>query len=400
MPKKILLTILILIIFFTMIINPKLIFDAALDGLSTWTTILIPALFPFFVMANLLMRLGVINFLAVFLDPIMRPVFNVSGAGGFVMAIGFTSGFPISSLLTAELRQEGKLTKGEAERLMSFTNNASPLFIFSAIAVGMFKFPELGIILAGGHYLSNIIIGITLSFFSRKNNTIIKVKGNIFKRAYLRLYETPLLPIGEILGDSVNKGIKSIVAIGGFVVVFAITVASLSQLGLISLITAFFAFILKFVGYDISLASALTTGLFEVTLGVKQASAIDASFHQQVAIASIILAWNGLSIHAQVANFISKSDISYIPFLLTRTAQSILAPVFTLVLLNRYETVFFNLNATKPLNSFVLSLTTAPGIALFSYTLIGFILIIALLLGASLLISLFKGIFSITRNFL
>ena len=42
----------------------------------------------------------------------------------------------------------------EAERLMSFTNNSSPLFMLVAVAVGMFNNPGIGILIAYAHYLS------------------------------------------------------------------------------------------------------------------------------------------------------------------------------------------------------------------------------------------------------
>ncbi len=166
MKKKILWIILSVVLFVIMILNSKAIFEASVQGISTWAQVLVPALLPFMIVANLMMRLGIINFLGVLFEPIMRPLFNVSGTGGFVMAIGFTSGFPISSLLTAELRQQNKLTKEEAGRLMSFTNNASPLFIFSAISIGMFNYPQLGIVLAAGHYCSNLLIGIIILNYS------------------------------------------------------------------------------------------------------------------------------------------------------------------------------------------------------------------------------------------
>ena len=103
------------------------------------------------------MGLGVVHFMGVLLEPIMRPVFNVPGTGAFVMAMGYTSGAPIGTMLSVELRKKNLCTRMEAERLMSFTNNSSPLFIFGAVAVGMFNNPALGLILAFSHYSANLI---------------------------------------------------------------------------------------------------------------------------------------------------------------------------------------------------------------------------------------------------
>ena len=83
----------------------------------------------------------------------MRPLFRVPGVGGFAWAMGMASGFPAGAKITARLRQEGQLTKIEAERLVSFTNSSNPLFIFGAVSVGFFNNAKLGIILAVAHYL-------------------------------------------------------------------------------------------------------------------------------------------------------------------------------------------------------------------------------------------------------
>ena len=109
-----------------MISCPQVVFQGALTGLKTWWNIVFPALLPFFIASELLMSFGVVHFMGVLLEPVMRPLFNVPGAGSFVMAIGYTSGYPIGSMVTARLRAEGLCSRVEAERLMSFTNNSSP----------------------------------------------------------------------------------------------------------------------------------------------------------------------------------------------------------------------------------------------------------------------------------
>ena len=94
-------------------------------------------LLPFFVFSHVLIGLGVVHFLGVLLEPIMRPLFNVPGTGSFVLAMGLASGFPLGAVLTNKLRQDRLCSKVEAERLLSFTNTADPLFMFGAVAVGM-----------------------------------------------------------------------------------------------------------------------------------------------------------------------------------------------------------------------------------------------------------------------
>ena len=122
-----------------MLLFPEEAFDAALNGLSVWWNIVFPALLPFFIFSQVLIGLGVVHFLGILLEPVMRPVFNIPGTGSFVMAMGLASGFPIGAVLTGKLRQQQLCSKVEAERLISFVNTADPLFMFGAVAVGMLR---------------------------------------------------------------------------------------------------------------------------------------------------------------------------------------------------------------------------------------------------------------------
>ena len=62
-----------------MVQYPKEAFDSALVGLSLWWNVVFPALLPFFILSEILMGLGVVHFIGILLEPLMRPVFNVPG---------------------------------------------------------------------------------------------------------------------------------------------------------------------------------------------------------------------------------------------------------------------------------------------------------------------------------
>ena len=130
---------------------PQESFEASIRGLNMWWEIVFPSLLPFFIVSEMLIGFGVVRFIGVLLEPLMRPLFRVPGVGGFVWAMGMASGYPAGAKLTARLRQEGQLTKIEAERLVSFTNSSNPLFIFGAVSVGFFYNVQLGVILALAH---------------------------------------------------------------------------------------------------------------------------------------------------------------------------------------------------------------------------------------------------------
>src|SRR5690606_662226 len=117
-----------------------------------------------FIVAELLIKIRFVNFLGILLEPVMRPLFRLPGCSSLVVVMGFTSGFPIGAVLTKKLYDQEMLTLDEAERLLSFTNNASPLFILGAVGIGMFANPAVGYLLAIAHYSSNLLVGLCWRF--------------------------------------------------------------------------------------------------------------------------------------------------------------------------------------------------------------------------------------------
>ena len=66
-----------------MVQYPKDAFDSAIMGLNLWWNVVFPSLLPFFILSEILMGLGVVHFIGILLEPLMRPIFNVPGVGAF-----------------------------------------------------------------------------------------------------------------------------------------------------------------------------------------------------------------------------------------------------------------------------------------------------------------------------
>ncbi len=61
---------------------------AVKNGLVLWATCVVPSLFPFFVITNLLSHTKVVSFIGKVLDKFMKPVFNVPGVRWFCFFYG------------------------------------------------------------------------------------------------------------------------------------------------------------------------------------------------------------------------------------------------------------------------------------------------------------------------
>jgi len=315
-----------------MIFYPKIVFTAAGGGLSIWWQSVVPSLFPFFITAELLLRTGMAKALGFWLDPLMRPLFRLPGTAALAVVMGFVSGSPTGAAITADLRKEGLCTKEEGDRLLAFTNNAGPLYILAAVAVGIFQSPSLGVWLYLSHYPINLLFGVLLRFLAKKPpaEQLACSRRGFLKQGILILKATKTPPFGQLLGQAVKSSVISISAIGGFMVFFAVLTALLQQLGLLAVLDRLaygFCHIMHLSG---SLASSFSKGFFEMTIGVAALPQSGAPLLEQMVAAGMIIAWNGLSIQAQVISMLEGTDLSPKLYLISRAFHSILAAIFLL----------------------------------------------------------------------
>jgi sporulation integral membrane protein YlbJ len=332
--KTIFLSVSVTVLAVSLILFPQESFEASIRGLNMWWKIVFPALLPFFVVSEMLIGFGVVTFIGVLLEPLMRPLFKVPGVGGFVLAMGMASGFPAGAKLTARLRQEGQVTKIEAERLVSFTNSSNPIFIFGAVSVGFFQNPKLGVVFALSHYLGNICVGIIMRFYGKADGEKLTNQKKKFhlRNAFSILHQTRLKdnrPIGKLLGDAVTSSIQTLLMIGGFIIMFSVLNKMLYHLHITELLAKAVELLLTNLSFPKSLSIPFISGLFEITLGSQLTSKVQtATLLQQVIITSFILGFNGFSVHAQVASILAQTDIRFRPFFFARLLHGLLASIF------------------------------------------------------------------------
>jgi sporulation integral membrane protein YlbJ len=339
-----------------MVEYPKDTFDSAVMGLNLWWNVVFPALLPFFILSEILMGLGIVHFIGVLLEPLMRPLFNVPGIGAFALSMGLASGYPMDAVITCKFRKNKLCSAVEAERLLSFTNTADPLFMFGAVAVGMFAMPEIGAILAAAHYLSSFLVGIIFRFYGRDRDespppSLTDNHHSIIIRAFQALAAAKRADhrdFSQLLGDSVKTSMNTIFLIGGFIMIFSVFLRIIASVGLTNYLNSFFAYGLELIGYHASLSQSLVSGLFEIDLGALVASQTDAPLSEKVAITSAIIAWSGLSVHGQVASIVIESGIRMTPYVVGRFIHAILAAIISIVLMkSQLVTALFVLPVTQ-----------------------------------------------------
>lgn len=311
--------------------------SASIRGLNMWWEIVFPSLLPFFIISELMIGFGVVTFIGVLFEPIMRPLFNVPGSGSFVWAMGMASGYPSGAKITARLRQEKQLSRIEAERLVSFTNASNPLFIFGAIAVGFFNDPSLGILLAASHYAGNTMVGLVMRFYCRKDTGTTKKSSEGFslKRAFRELHKTRIKderPFGKLFGDAVLSSLQTLLMIGGFIIIFSVLNKLLFVTGITEVIAASFSFLLMLLHLPEVLSIPIFSGLMEITMGSQMISQSGTEMLYAAIAVSFILGFNGFSVQAQVASILAETDVRFLPYFIGRLMHGVFASVLCILL--------------------------------------------------------------------
>lgn len=329
---KILFITIMLVALFGILKNPKLSLNSASSGLLTWFNIVIPSLLPFFIISEILIRLGFVDFIGKMLEPIMRPLFNVPGEGAFPLSMSIISGYPVGVKLTSRLRQEKLLTKSESERLISFVSTSGPLFMLGAISIGMLNNPSLSPLIIYPHYLGSLTLGFLFRFFKKNKGTqISQNKKSIFenlKESYIRSTYTEK-SIGSLISNSIKESMNSIILIGGFIVFYSVLVEILFAT---KFFNYFIIFLNKFFSLDIDLIKGIIAGIFELTTGCKRIAATNVNLLSKILIINFLIGWSGFSIHSQALSFISTTDINGRLYIFSKFLHGVLSTFYGYIL--------------------------------------------------------------------
>ncbi|MEG6567825.1 sporulation integral membrane protein YlbJ [Thermoanaerobacterium saccharolyticum] len=318
----------VLVLVISIIIFPKNSLAAAKSGINLWLFTVFPALLPFFIGSEMLVRLGFVKMLGKFLEPIMRPIFNVSGNGGFAMAVGYTSGYPVGAQIIKRLWEEKLLTTAEAERLMTFCNNSGPLFMLGVVAMGMFNSSTIGYIIMVSNYLAAITTGIIFRNYNIKDKNL---KDSDHHNIPKSNSDDLTANFGEVLGSAVKNSMNTIIMIGGYIITFSVLIEFLKVYGLIKAIEKIITPIFEAIGFNKNLIAGYLSGLMEITIGSNMISQTTAPLYQKIILISSILAWGGLSTHGQVIGVINNTKIDYLPYLIAKAIHSVFAALFSFI---------------------------------------------------------------------
>ncbi|EHB56859.1 sporulation integral membrane protein YlbJ [Paenibacillus lactis] len=382
-----------------MAIYPKAALESALRGLSIWWDVLFPSLFPFFVISEMLLGFGVVHLVGTLLDPLMRPLFRIPGAGGFVAAMGYVSGYPVGAKLTAKLWEQNMVNREEGERLVAFTTSSDPIFLIGAVSVGFFHDPKIGLILAIAHYGGGFVVGLLMRFHGRRKSAdhsgedtlnIAGGKPGRIKAAFQAMHAARLQDgrdLGTLVSQAIQSSLQLIIVVGGLVVFFSVFLELWTRAGVVTSFTELIKVLLSLIGMPEALSTALVGGIFEVTLGARYAGEAGSfiPLPYKAAAAAFILSWGGLSVHAQIVSILNSTNLRYFPFAVARLIHGIIAASAVILL---WETVM----GTSMPAWMDPSAVSTPALSGYTHIMAAFSLTIGTMIACSLLIRLIRGL--------
>ena len=273
---------------------PSQAIEGAKNGLALCGNVIIPSLFPFFVLSSLVVDLGLAAYLGRALEKVMRPLFRVGGSCAAAVAMGFVGGYPVGARTALQLYQQGQCTRAEAERLLAFCNNSGPAFILGVVGAGVFGSGRVGLLLYLTHAAASILVGILFRFHGGRD-------AGREKRPVRATFET--VRASSAFTGAVVKALQSTLSICAFVVFFSVVLELLSAYGVLAAL----ARVLAMFGVGEEWARRLVAGLLELSSGV---SSLTGAGSQGVSMAAFMLGWAGLSVHCQVLAFLGDSGLS------------------------------------------------------------------------------------------
>lgn len=282
---------------------PQQVKDSVRASIAYCGAVLVPSLFPFMALTGFVVRSGAGDALGFLLGPLARWGFRLPPCCAAPILMGFCGGYPAGASSTALLLEEGKITRGQAGRMMLFCVNPGPAFVVTYLG-GQLEDARSGWLLFLSVTLPGLLLG-ALAGLGRKAPPQAAPQSTE-KQA------------GSVLAGSVTSAAQSVVAMCACIVAFAGFTALLHGTGAYSALVHGLAATGLFPPSD---AATVLSFLLEVTGGVGDA----ARFQASPALYAFGLGFGGLCVHLQVFAMFREFPVKKRLFFLFRLLHGLLA---------------------------------------------------------------------------
>lgn len=277
-----------IILCITMLFFSKEIKIGALEGLRLSSEMLIPTLFPFFVLSDYWSKNFYMDKNSLFSKLFVR-LFHIPPCGLLAFITGIICGFPLGVKAACDLYDRGEISEKQLTNLCGFSNNPSIAFVISGVGLGIFGSVRIGILLFISCTVSAILCGVVF----RENEIKMQKAGNMTRQKF------------NLVESIKNAGLSSI-TISSYVI--------------------FFSAIIYVFKYSLLLSSAL-----ELCSAVKTISNSSLSITHKLTLIAFSLGFSGLSVHLQAFSFMG-GRVNKSRYLLMKLAQGLISSITIFIL--------------------------------------------------------------------
>ena len=358
--KNQIITILITLFIVLFIINLNTCMQSTFTGLNLVIKAILPTIFPFSVICNLIIHYDGISFYSNILGPIICKPLKLSNCSSFPIVASLLCGYPLGCKYCCDLYELGYISKEEYLRLLNIASNASPIFLIGSVGAAMLGNIKYGFILLLGNYLAPLIIG----FFTKKNT-----------HEFNNSNEYPLKTDGSynfgiIIKTSIENAINTTLQVGAFVIIFSIIIGIIKNNSLINII---FNNVEKLLSLSPNSLYGIFLGSIECTNGCKILTSISSSIIFKLSAISFICSFSGLSIIGQISSFTGKFNISLKKYSFIKFIQGIISFIITFI----FSSIFISTETTSSI--YIHSYYNANKLLFFIYALLLLPLIVKLI---------------------
>lgn len=317
--KIILIRIACILFFLMLLLHPQTAVSGASAGLLLWYQTVLPTLLPAMILSDLLLRIHADAYLTGLLHRPLEKLFHCSQDGSYAVLIGMLSGYPMGAKTTQSLYDSGQITLSEASHLLHFCSQPSPMFLIGYVSLRMLSqgdpllhrsmLPLILLSVYGSAWICCII-----SHFTQKIRHTEGTYPHFDSQRQKNSQKTTDASFLSMLEQSMMTSFEVLVKIGGYLILFSILEAFLSQAPLPS-----------------QTLRILISGILEMTTGI-QTAANTLGGPRAAALCCMIVSFGGLSGYAQTRNVMSPILNRQCRYLSWKFLQGILAYVLSLLL--------------------------------------------------------------------
>lgn len=269
--------------------------------------VLLPSLFPFFVLSSLLVSSGIVQRMTPRLEVFTRWLWGLPGSCAPAVLLGTVGGYPVGAKTVCALFQQGSCRKEDAVQTLHFCNNAGPAFVIGAVGAGLLGDKQLGILLYGLHLISALLIGV---IFQGKQRSI---------KAYNITDNSPKqVPWITCFLQAVTGSFSAFLNVCAYVLLFSVIMCLLGQLPLLSQLDP--------------LSRGMLCGVLELTSGTAVLASAALPRRILLTTLSFLCGWGGLSVQMQTVSFLREAGLPCREYLRFKLLHGGLAALLTLIL--------------------------------------------------------------------